>query len=63
MTLVEDITQFIDKKLEALRQHESQIKDIRYDEWIEGLNKYRGGTTGVGKYAEAFEVIRISYVR
>ncbi len=58
----EDITQFIDKKLEALRQHESQIRDIRYDEWVEGLNKYRGGTAGVGKYVEAFEVIKIGHI-
>lgn len=58
----EDITQFMDKKLEALRQHKSQIRDIRYDEWVEGLNRYRGGATGVGKYVEAFEVVKISRI-
>src|SRR3989344_4227934 len=58
---LEDVTQFMNKKLEALREHKSQIKDIRYDEWIEGLNRYRGGSTGIGKYAEAFEIIRMSH--
>jgi N-acetylglucosamine malate deacetylase 1 len=55
----EDITQFMNLKLEALKQHESQ-KMLHCEDWVEGLNKYRGGTTGIGKYAEAFKILRIS---
>lgn len=56
---VEDISETVDKKLRALREHKSQISDIEYDQWVEGLNRYRGGTTGVGKFAEAFEAIKV----
>jgi LmbE family N-acetylglucosaminyl deacetylase len=53
----EDITEFMSLKLEALKQHVSQ-KDLHCEEWVEGLNKYRGGSTGTGKYAEAFKITR-----
>jgi LmbE family N-acetylglucosaminyl deacetylase len=57
---VEDISEFINKKLTALRKHESQIKDIRYDEAAEGLARYRGSMTGKGRYCEAFRIIKVS---
>jgi LmbE family N-acetylglucosaminyl deacetylase len=57
---VEDISEFIDKKVAALRKHESQIKNIRYDEAFEGLARFRGAMTGKGKYCEVFKVIKIS---
>jgi N-acetylglucosamine malate deacetylase 1 len=57
---VEDISEFIDKKATALRKHESQMKNIRYDEAFEGLARYRGAMTGKGKYCEVFKVAKIS---
>jgi LmbE family N-acetylglucosaminyl deacetylase len=55
---VEDISDFMDKKLAALRKHVSQIKNVRYDDAAEGLSKYRGAMTGSGKYCEVFNIIR-----
>jgi len=59
---VEDISEFINKKVAALKKHESQIKNIRYDEAAEGLARYRGVMTGKGKYCEAFRIINASDV-
>jgi LmbE family N-acetylglucosaminyl deacetylase len=56
---VEDISEFIDKKVTALRKHESQMKNARYDEAFEGLARYRGAMTGRGKYCEIFKVIKM----
>ncbi|MBI2147883.1 PIG-L family deacetylase [Candidatus Woesearchaeota archaeon] len=60
--LIVDITDVMDKKLDALRQHASQVEQTRYDEAVHGLARYRGVISGVGRYAEAFEVIRVSGV-
>jgi LmbE family N-acetylglucosaminyl deacetylase len=59
---VEDITQFNDKKLAALREHKSQIQNKPYDDWISGLARYRGVMTGKGTYCEVFEVIKIDKI-
>ena len=55
---VENISDFMDKKLAALRKHASQIKNVRYDEAAEGLSRFRGAMTGRGKYCEVFQIIR-----
>ncbi len=55
---VEDITKYLDLKIKALQQYYSQIKDISYIDAVKGLNRYRGVISGVGKYAECFEVIK-----
>jgi LmbE family N-acetylglucosaminyl deacetylase len=52
-----DISEFMPQKLKALRMHKSQLKLVKYDEAVEGLNRYRGAMTGKGKYAEVFDVI------
>jgi N-acetylglucosamine malate deacetylase 1 len=56
-----DISDYIDKKMESVRAHASQI--IRNgDWWIEGIRgraMYRGYQMR-SKYAEAFEIIKIS---
>jgi N-acetylglucosamine malate deacetylase 1 len=52
----EDISEFIDIKLAALRNHQSQIANCRYDQAIEGLNRYRGEMQRLGKYCECFTV-------
>ncbi len=56
--LAEDISDFISIKLTALREHQSQINDIAYDEAIQGLNRYRGITSGVGSYCECFQLMK-----
>jgi LmbE family N-acetylglucosaminyl deacetylase len=56
--LTVDISEFIELKLDALRQHKSQLADIAYDEAVQGLNRYRGITSGTGQYAECFQLIK-----
>lgn len=53
-----DVTDFMSQKLAALRAHQSQLTDIAYDQAVEGLNRYRGITSGAGKYCECFQVIK-----
>ncbi|MBI1971759.1 MAG: PIG-L family deacetylase [Candidatus Aenigmarchaeota archaeon] len=54
--VAEDVTGFMDRKIEALGKHESQLSVIRYDEAAKGLNRYRGAMTGAGDYAEVFKI-------
>ncbi|HEX3012246.1 MAG TPA: PIG-L deacetylase family protein [Syntrophomonadaceae bacterium] len=54
----EDITEYMDQKIDALHMHQSQLKDIRYDEAIKGLNHYRGIMSGKGKYCECFQILK-----
>jgi LmbE family N-acetylglucosaminyl deacetylase len=50
-----NITDVIEKKLEALGKHESQLMMIDYVEKIKSLNSYRSITAGKSaKYCEAF---------
>jgi LmbE family N-acetylglucosaminyl deacetylase len=56
--LTVDISDFMQLKLAALRQHGSQLADIAYDEAVQGLNRYRGVTSGTGQYAECFQLIK-----
>lgn len=60
VSLAEDISDFMSIKLAALREHQSQLADIAYDEAIQGLNRYRAITSGIGKYCECFQVIKSS---
>lgn len=56
-----DVSDFFDKKIEAMKQFKSQLKefpDPRSIDTFEALAKYRGATIGV-KYAESFIVDRI----
>ncbi|PKM75986.1 MAG: hypothetical protein CVU90_14880 [Firmicutes bacterium HGW-Firmicutes-15] len=54
----EDISDFMDIKVRALQMHKSQIEHIRYDEAVQGLNRYRGIMTGKGNYCECFQLIQ-----
>lgn len=58
--LYEDITDYMDKKMDLISYYESQIMFTDYAEAARGLNVYRG-TIGKGKksYAEAFKIQRI----
>jgi len=54
----EDISGFMVLKIEALQMHKSQLENIRYDEAILGLNRYRGIMTEKGDYCECFQLIK-----
>jgi N-acetylglucosamine malate deacetylase 1 len=50
-----NITKVIRRKLEALKKHTSQLRLVRYDKAIKGLNCYRGiMTIGEDTYCECF---------
>jgi LmbE family N-acetylglucosaminyl deacetylase len=53
---VEDISEFIDAKIAAVRAHASQCAVMRFDEAVLGLNRYRGEMHSWpgGDYAEVF---------
>lgn len=57
--LVVDITDYLGRKVEALRQYTSPLSVVKYDRAVEGLNAYRGEMTSAGKYAEVFRIKRI----
>lgn len=57
---ITNIGAYIDRKLEALRLHRTQLEAIPYDEAVAGLNRYRGIMTGGGRYCECFQLIRTS---
>ena len=54
-THVEDITEFMTKKIEAIRQHKSQRFTIP-DQRTRLLARFRGLTTGRGDYCEVFNI-------
>ncbi|NLV21087.1 MAG: hypothetical protein GXY49_03755 [Syntrophomonadaceae bacterium] len=56
--MVVDISDFMQLKLAALRAHKSQLADIAYDDAVQGLNRYRGITSGAGRYAECFQLLK-----
>jgi N-acetylglucosamine malate deacetylase 1 len=51
---VEDISVVMPTKLAAVRAYRSQVEKFRYDEAVEGLNRFRGALTGRCRYAEAY---------
>lgn len=59
---IENITDVMDKKIEALSKHKSQLANVAYDEAIRGLNRYRGAMSGMGTYCECFAVERIQKI-
>ncbi len=55
-TVVTDISEYIDRKRDAMRCYRSQLDAIDYTHHIDGLNAYRAMTLGGrrARYAEAF---------
>jgi LmbE family N-acetylglucosaminyl deacetylase len=53
-----DITDTMDRKLEALHAHESQLRDERVDEWVRQRAKERGAPRGLA-FAECFKTFRL----
>jgi LmbE family N-acetylglucosaminyl deacetylase len=51
----EDISQTMERKLQAVRAHGSQIRQIPYDRAARALNEYRGAMSQVGRFAEVFK--------
>jgi len=58
---VVSIGKVIDKKMEALACHQSQIKNVDYLSAAKGLAAYRGIMTMKSNYAEVFEVIKTDF--
>ena len=52
----EDVSKSVSKKMRAIKCFKSQVKDIKYDEAVKGLNRYRGVMSGLSDYCECFEV-------
>lgn len=59
--LAVDITDYIDIKMAALSEHKSQLASIAYDDAAQGLNRYRGIMSGMGKYCECFQLLKTSW--
>ncbi|MBW3623992.1 MAG: PIG-L family deacetylase [Armatimonadetes bacterium] len=61
MDHIVDITPYIEKKLEAIRVYRSQCDVLRFDDAIQGLNRYRGEMHSWpgGDYAEIFTEMRV----
>jgi LmbE family N-acetylglucosaminyl deacetylase len=53
----EDVTQFMARKLQAVRCYRSQLRAFRYDHAVRGLNRYRGCLAGGCRYAEVFQYL------
>jgi LmbE family N-acetylglucosaminyl deacetylase len=52
--IVQDISELMPQKTQALREHASQLKDLDYVQAVTGLNQYRGALAGRCKFAEVF---------
>lgn len=59
--VAEDITEYIEQKVMAIREHKSQIEKRDFAEAIMSLNRYRAVMQNVGKYCEVFKVIKASH--
>jgi LmbE family N-acetylglucosaminyl deacetylase len=51
----EDITPVLSRKLAAVRCHQSQVAQLRYDRAVKGLNQFRGAAAWGCRYAEVFQ--------
>lgn len=56
ISYIENISSYIDLKMQALAMHRSQIASFPYHEAVRALNRFRGITSGKGEYCECFEV-------
>ena len=56
-----EVVEFCDKKIAALKCHESEYNKFGGEDWVEGVRcrcGFRGYEIGK-KYAEAFEILRL----
>lgn len=56
----EDVSDVMARKLEALRCYRSQLAVFRYDEAVEGLDRFRGCLAARCRYAEVFRCVDAS---
>ena len=54
---VEDISAVVATKLHAVRTYTSQLAKFRYDDAVEGLNRFRGALAGHCAHAEVFQIL------
>lgn len=54
---VEDVSDVIDQKVEAMRCYRSQLRHGSWDQAIRGLAAYRGAITRAGGHAEVYGVL------
>jgi N-acetylglucosamine malate deacetylase 1 len=59
---VEAIDEYVETKVAAMRCYRSQLLHTAWDEAILALARFRGVTTGVARYAEAFAVLQLRAV-
>jgi LmbE family N-acetylglucosaminyl deacetylase len=52
-----DISAVMPRKLRALRDHHSQLREFDYVRAVRGLNQYRGALAGKCRYAEVFQTL------
>lgn len=57
--LFEDITDVMQRKMEAIQCFATQMRERDYASGAEGLNRFRGVTTGNGRFVEAFTLVQI----
>ena len=60
--LIEDVSIEMDKKMNAMTIYSSQLKTTRWDLAIKGLNQYRGLLHDNLKYAEVFQIKKLSSI-
>ena len=53
----QDITSVIQRKLRAVRAYDSQVRQLRYDRGVRGLNQFRGALAWGCRYAEVFRTV------
>ena len=57
---VQDISDVLEEKVEAMRAYTSQLRLARWDSAIRGLAHYRGAVSLGGGAAEVFDVLRLT---
>ncbi|BBJ38253.1 PIG-L domain-containing protein [Streptomyces antimycoticus] len=55
----EDVTGFVDQKVEAMRAYQSQLRHAAWDDAVRSLARYRGAVATGTTHAEVFEVISL----
>ncbi|MEU5426329.1 PIG-L deacetylase family protein [Streptomyces olivoreticuli] len=55
----EDVTGFVDRKVEAMRAYRSQLRHAAWDQAVRALAEYRGAVATGTSHAEVFEVLSL----
>ncbi|MCF3118639.1 MULTISPECIES: PIG-L deacetylase family protein [Streptomyces] len=58
----EDVTGFVDRKVEAMRAYASQLRHAAWDDAVVALARYRGAVATGTDHAEVFEVLSLGAV-